>query len=213
MVCRKRWDPAAHHAYELKRFGRDAACGTKESPTVPVAQCAICPAVGTNADHHTQRQATGGQVRLCSDHQNRADACGSKSDSDRDEQKWTLVDATPVNATSFRRSWTSVDVDEQALVNPVCATGKRVHTRDSPGTKYAPVVPHIVRENRSISMSTDQDTRRPDDDKEHAVHPNESAAHRESRWQKQHGAEDASTQQPSEKSAAETDIAAGESPA
>ena len=62
-------------------------------------------------------------------------------------------------------------------------------------------------------MSTDQDTRRPDDDKEHDARPNESAAHRESRWQEQHGAEDASTQQPSEKSAAETDIAAGESPA
>lgn len=59
----------------------------------------------------------------------------------------------------------------------------------------------------------DQDKRRPDDDKQHDARQQETARHRESRWQEQHGAADASTQQPSEKSGAETDIDAGESPA
>jgi hypothetical protein len=61
-------------------------------------------------------------------------------------------------------------------------------------------------------MRDGKDTRRPDDEKLQDVRQHETAAHREARWLQQHGAEDASQQQPSEKSGAETDVAAGESP-
>ena len=61
-------------------------------------------------------------------------------------------------------------------------------------------------------MSDGHDMQRPDGEKQQDAHQHETAAHRERRWQEQHGAEEASIQQPSEKSGAEADIAAGESP-